>query len=184
MNLCSTKVQRLLLTLLNSSYIPFLLSACRSFWNLTALRFCTLGQSDTHTTSCKVVGENADSVGKRHPITQGLRGSVIQLTVRPSNLQYSAPAPRGPAASSLNGRAHSCPPTAWPVKKPGCVPSCMATLIPVSQHHQCLSPQINSRTSLASQWLRPHASNTGDTGSILGWGTKIPHAAQPKNKHK
>ena len=26
------------------------------------------------------------------------------------------------------------------------------------------------------QWLRLHASNGGGTGSIPGWGTKIPHA--------
>ena len=28
------------------------------------------------------------------------------------------------------------------------------------------------------QWLRLHASTAGGTGSIPGWGTKIPHAAQ------
>ena len=32
-------------------------------------------------------------------------------------------------------------------------------------------------TSLAVQWLRLHALNAGDIGSIPGWGTKIPHAA-------
>ena len=31
-------------------------------------------------------------------------------------------------------------------------------------------------TSLVVQWLRLHASNAGGTGSIPGWGTKIPHA--------
>ena len=34
------------------------------------------------------------------------------------------------------------------------------------------------------QWLRPHASNAGGTGSIRGWGTKIPHAMRPKNKER
>ena len=32
------------------------------------------------------------------------------------------------------------------------------------------------RTTLVVQWLRLRASNTGRVGSILGWGTKIPHA--------
>ena len=31
-------------------------------------------------------------------------------------------------------------------------------------------------TSLVVQWLRLHASNARGTGSILGQGTKIPHA--------
>ena len=31
-------------------------------------------------------------------------------------------------------------------------------------------------TSLTVQWLRLRASNAGDTGSIPGRGTKIPHA--------
>ena len=31
-------------------------------------------------------------------------------------------------------------------------------------------------TSLVVQWLRLHASTVGSLGSILGWGTKIPHA--------
>ena len=34
-----------------------------------------------------------------------------------------------------------------------------------------------SQTSLAVQWLRPHASTAGDTGSTPGWGTRIPKAA-------
>ena len=34
------------------------------------------------------------------------------------------------------------------------------------------------------QWLRLCASNAGDTGSIPGQGTKIPHAAQHKGKKK
>ena len=38
--------------------------------------------------------------------------------------------------------------------------------------------------SLAVQWLRLHASNAGGTGSILGWGTELPHAVvQPKKKN-
>ena len=35
-------------------------------------------------------------------------------------------------------------------------------------------------TSLAVQWLRFGASTAGGMGSIPGWGTKIPHAPQPK----
>ena len=33
-------------------------------------------------------------------------------------------------------------------------------------------------TSLAVQWLRICASTAGGTGSVPGWGTKIPHAAR------
>ena len=42
-----------------------------------------------------------------------------------------------------------------------------------------LFPCLNhaAGASLAVQWLRLHTPNAGDTGSILGWGTKIPHAA-------
>ena len=32
------------------------------------------------------------------------------------------------------------------------------------------------KTSLAVQWLRLHASNTGVQGLIPDWGTRIPHA--------
>ena len=34
------------------------------------------------------------------------------------------------------------------------------------------------------QWLRLHASNTGGTGLIPGWGTKILHASQFSQKKK
>ena len=34
------------------------------------------------------------------------------------------------------------------------------------------------------QWLRFHASTAGSTGLIPGWGTKIPHAAQCRQKPK
>ena len=37
-------------------------------------------------------------------------------------------------------------------------------------------------TSLVVQWLRLCASNAGAVGLILGWGSKVPHAACPKNK--
>ena len=40
------------------------------------------------------------------------------------------------------------------------------------------------RTSLAVQWLRRHACNTGDMGSILGQRAKIPQAAWPNIKKK
>ena len=36
-----------------------------------------------------------------------------------------------------------------------------------------------SGTSLVVQWLGLRASTAGDTGSIPGWGTKIPHASCP-----
>ena len=38
------------------------------------------------------------------------------------------------------------------------------------------------RTSLAVQWIRLQAPNTGGTGSIPGQANKIPHAMQPKIK--
>ena len=38
----------------------------------------------------------------------------------------------------------------------------------------------NYGTSLAVQWLRLSASIAGDTGSIPGRGTKIPHAMWPQ----
>ena len=39
--------------------------------------------------------------------------------------------------------------------------------------------------SLAVQWLRLCASTAGGMGLISGWGTKVPHAVQPKqNKTK
>ena len=39
-------------------------------------------------------------------------------------------------------------------------------------------------TSLVVQWLKLHASNARDVGSISGRGTKIPHAAQRGQKIK
>ena len=39
-------------------------------------------------------------------------------------------------------------------------------------------------TSLAVQWLRLRASNTGGMGTIPGQGTKIPHAARHGQKIK
>ena len=36
--------------------------------------------------------------------------------------------------------------------------------------------------SLAAQWLRLWASNSGEVGSIPGWGTKIPHATWHSKK--
>ena len=40
--------------------------------------------------------------------------------------------------------------------------------------------KIPLETSLVVQWLRLCPSTAGGTGSIPGWGTKIPHATQPK----
>ena len=42
----------------------------------------------------------------------------------------------------------------------------------------------NLRTSLVVQWLRPCTADAGDTGSIPGRGTKIPHAARYGQKIK
>ena len=39
-------------------------------------------------------------------------------------------------------------------------------------------------TSLVVQWLILCFSNAGGTGSIPGWGTKIPHAMQHSQKKK
>ena len=39
-------------------------------------------------------------------------------------------------------------------------------------------------TSLVVQWLRLYASTAGSTGSVPGWGTKIPHAARWGQKKK
>ena len=39
-------------------------------------------------------------------------------------------------------------------------------------------------TSQVVQWLRLHASTAGSTGSIPGWGTKIPHAACMAKKNQ
>ena len=46
----------------------------------------------------------------------------------------------------------------------------------------CVIKTHRSGTSLAAQWLRLHASSAGSISSIPGWGTKIPHAVQPKKK--
>ena len=39
-------------------------------------------------------------------------------------------------------------------------------------------------TSTMVQWLQPHAPNAGDMGSIPGWGTRFPHAAQHGHKKR
>ena len=41
-----------------------------------------------------------------------------------------------------------------------------------------------TRTLLVDQWLRFHAHSSGDTGSIPGQGTKIPHAIWCGKKKK
>ena len=33
-------------------------------------------------------------------------------------------------------------------------------------------------------WYLLSSSSAGDTSSVFGWETKIPHASQPKPKHK
>ena len=46
------------------------------------------------------------------------------------------------------------------------------------------SKMPGSQTSLVAVWLRLHASNAGDLGSIPDWGTKISHATQCSQKKK
>ena len=40
--------------------------------------------------------------------------------------------------------------------------------------------KTGTETCLAVQWLRLHASNAEDKGSIPGWGIKIPHGVPNK----
>ena len=42
---------------------------------------------------------------------------------------------------------------------------------------------VGSGTSLAVQWLKPHASNAGGTGSVPEGAGKILHASQPKHRN-
>ena len=41
---------------------------------------------------------------------------------------------------------------------------------------------MEKENSLVVQWLELSGSTAGGPGSIPGWGTKIPHALQPKKK--
>ena len=41
--------------------------------------------------------------------------------------------------------------------------------------NEALQVSVTAQRQLV-QWLRLHASTAGSLGSILGWGTKIPHA--------
>ena len=65
---------------------------------------------------------------------------------------------------------------------PDTMHSATSALLPFSI---CLVDDVSAKalnhksgTTLVVQWLRLHAPNAGDTGSIPGWGTKIPHAAE------
>ena len=61
--------------------------------------------------------------------------------------------------------------------------SCSNCEPPRSFIHNKASVEKQCRgTSLAVQWLRLRAPNAGGTGSIPGWGTKIPHVAQSGQK--
>ena len=51
----------------------------------------------------------------------------------------------------------------------------------LSSFHLVLT-KMKVRNFLEVQGLRFQSSNVGSTGSIPGKGTKIPHAARPKNK--
>ena len=56
---------------------------------------------------------------------------------------------------------------------PMCRIKCFVCVISLDPHK---TPDVG--TSVVVQWLRLHAANAGDLGSIPGQGTKIPHAAQ------
>ena len=43
------------------------------------------------------------------------------------------------------------------------------------------NPHSHFGTSLVVQWLMNPPCNAGDTGSILGWVTKIPHAVEQRS---
>ena len=53
-----------------------------------------------------------------------------------------------------------------------------------SREHSKGTRQTKIRTSLMVQWLRLCTSNAGRAGSILGRGTKIPHASWQGQKKK
>ena len=56
----------------------------------------------------------------------------------------------------------------------------------ISEHDNCFKflKRLIRGTSLVAQWLGLHASNAESTGSILGQGTKIPHAVWHSQKIK
>ena len=56
----------------------------------------------------------------------------------------------------------------------------------MSKYSQCIIRLKNdvTRTSLAVQWLRPHASFAGGRGSIPGQGAKIPQIVWQGQKKK
>ena len=56
--------------------------------------------------------------------------------------------------------------------------------MPEQGNELSLSKGTAAGTSLVVQWLRLCASTARGASSIPGWGTKIPHAAQPKKKKK
>ena len=67
----------------------------------------------------------------------------------------------------------------------------METLMPCTgggklqrTEEQIVHRELELRDSLAVQWLELHASTAGDTGSIPGQGTKIPHHTWCSKKKK
>ena len=58
------------------------------------------------------------------------------------------------------------------------------TKIPQATQHGQKKKIIIIRISLVVQCLRLHAFNAGDTGFILGWRTRIPHATGCSQKKK
>ena len=74
----------------------------------------------------------------------------------------------------------------WQVLQPPC-----ASVSPSVKWEWCLAPGVGVRTkwaatgtSLAVQWSGHCPSTAGGTGSIPGWGTKVPHATQCGKKKK
>ena len=91
----------------------------------------------------------------------------------------------GPLCSERSPRAH---PTPRPLPPPAsaCLPLLEAVSVVswASSLHTVSSSNIRilSRTSLVGQWLRLHAPNAGDPGSLPGQGTKS-HSQQLKGSH-
>lgn len=172
MNLYSTSAK---LTFYPVKFIlhSLLLSTYQRFWNLTVLRFCTLGQSSMHhvsggqtwpastTPSLKASGSRSSDCGEGH-----LTPIFCSCSQRPSCAWQIA----GPQLSS----------DSQPIKKRGVCPHVRPPSY-LSQHHQYLPLKLTPRLPWQPRGLRLHVSNcTGDTGSILGWRTKIPPTPRQK----
>ena len=131
-------------------------------------------------------------VGVPHNQLPVLRGTYQQpgeRTLVPPNSPFCVPLTPTPGRPRLLSLTWSRWPSAWRRSWPG-VPLASAVsasaLVPPPLDQTPAAGkgalEIRVRTSLAVQWLRLHAPNTGGTGSIRGgWGTEIP---QKKKKEK